>query len=402
MNKLLTTSAILMTLISVNIFAENKPEIGEYPFEKNILVKNYDQEVKVPLDKEVLQYTKGDFSNFAIFNAMNENVDFDLYVEDFKELTDVEVLEVSSMREKEGQEALESDIADNNHFTVFNFSERIDRKNSSWATFDLKKATHLGRIEIFLPSKVRISGVEIKAGNSLEDLKTIVAKKAVKPVYNKITLSTPAYRYVKVSFWGVNVRVEDIEFTSATNGHVYFTPKSGNKYFARYGNDNLNFFEFTKRLEEEKDVSETVYFSKQKWSKKVKDDLDDDGVANEEDNCPFAANRFQKDSDDDGIGNDCDNAPNAMNFDQSDIDGDGVGDVIDNCELKKNPDQKNKDKDEYGDACDGADSEGSSILDTGILPTGNFAGKNLLYGGTILFILILAGIYFKKIKKQKN
>jgi hypothetical protein len=402
MKKMMTISAlVLLTFVSAgNIFAEKKPAISEYAFEKNILIKNAGEEVKIPLDKEVLKNTKRDFSNFAIFDGLNQNVDFEVYVEDFKSLKDVEVLEVSSMREQEGREAQKSDIADDNHFTVFNFSERVDRANASWALFDLGQAYPLGRIEIFVPSRAKIKYVEIKAGNSVDDLKTIVAKKLVKPVYNKISLSTPNYRFVKVSFWGVNVRVEDIKFTTSTNGFIYFTPKVGEKYFARYGNDALNFFEFKERLETEKNVSETAYMTNQKWNKKVRKDLDDDGVANEEDNCPFVANRFQKDSDDDRIGNACDNAPDAMNFDQADTDGDGVGDIVDNCELYPNPDQANKDGDEYGDVCDGADSDGSSILEGVNLPVGkNFAGNKYFLGGLILLALGALGMYLKKKKK---
>ncbi len=395
----MTISAlILLTFVSAgNIFAEKKPEISEYAFEKSILIKNPDREVKIPLDKEVFKNVKRDFSNFAIFDELNQNVDFEVYLEKFKTLKDVKVLDVSSMREQEGRKALKSDIADDNHFTVFNFSERIDRANPSWVLFDLGAGYPLGRIEIFIPTRAKIKYLEIKAGNSPDKLKTIVAKKPVKPIYNKITLSTPRYRYVKVSFWGVNVRIEDIRFISAANGFVYFTPKSGKKYFARYGNDAVNFFEFTKRLEEEKNVEEIAYLSKQKWSKRAKPDLDGDGILNEEDNCPFVANKFQRDSDEDHIGNACDNAPDAMNFDQADTDGDGVGDIVDNCELYPNPDQANKDGDEYGDVCDGADSDGSSIFEGVNLPVGkNFAGNKYLWGGIILLIVIGLGIYLKK------
>ncbi len=74
-------------------------------------------------------------------------------------------------------------------------------------------------------------------------------------------------------------------------------------------------------------------------------------------------------------------------------------DVIDNCELYPNPDQKNRDGDEYGDVCDGADEEGGSILNTGILPVGNFAGKGIIFGGFILLLIIAAGLYFKNKKK---
>lgn len=62
-------------------------------------------------------------------------------------------------------------------------------------------------------------------------------------------------------------------------------------------------------------------------------DLDGDGVANEADNCLFAANP-----------------------DQADGDGDGAGDACDNCTGLANPDQRDFDRDGSGDAC----SEGFS------------------------------------------
>ncbi len=401
MNKFMTATALLLvSIMTTNVWAEKKPDISDYAFEKNILVKNYGKEVKVPLDKEVLKNTKRDFSNFAIFDGLNQNVDFDVFLDKFKILKDVKVLDVSSMREIEGQNSQKSDIADDNHFTVFNFSERIDRANASWAIFDLGESYPLSRIEIFFPTRSKIKYFEIKAGNDLDNLKTIVAKKIAKPIYNKITLSTPAYRYFKISFWGVNVRVEDIRFTTAAHGAVYFTPEQGKKYFARYGNDSLKFFEFKQRLNQPKEVTETAYFSKQKWNKRAKEDLDGDGIKNKEDNCPFVANRFQSDSDKDGVGNDCDNAPDKINVDQTDTDGDGVGDVVDNCELYPNPDQANKDGDEYGDVCDGADSDSASALSNISLPIGkNFAENKLVYG--ILALLVVMGIiYFVKTKKK--
>jgi hypothetical protein len=403
MNKLLTIPAlILMTLVSTNIFAEKRPDISEYAFEKNILIKTYDKEVKISLDKDILRNVKSDFSNFAIFNSKNEDVPFDVYIEDFKQVKDIEVVEVSSMREFDGIIAKESDIADDNHFTIFNFSERIDRKNPSWVILDLKNSVHLGRMEIFLPTREKINFVEVKGGNSIDDLKTIIGKKAVKPIYNQLNLYTPSVRFVKVSFWGVNVRVEDIELTTAKNGYIYFTPKSGEKYYAKYGNTNLNFFKYSSRLEKEKDISEEVYFSNQKWNGRVKKDLDGDGIDNEEDNCPFIDNGLQRDSDEDGIGNDCDNAPETKNYDQSDIDEDGVGDIVDNCELYPNPDQANKDGDEYGDVCDGADSDNGGLFNSKVLNKNISSGKGLFVGFILIIILAYLGFTFKdKILKKK-
>ena len=57
----------------------------------------------------------------------------------------------------------------------------------------------------------------------------------------------------------------------------------------------------------------------------VDEDEDNDGMLNQDDNCPLVANNSQRDRDDDGIGNPCDNCPEIPNFDQADEDSDGVG-----------------------------------------------------------------------------
>src|SRR5262249_44356170 len=60
-------------------------------------------------------------------------------------------------------------------------------------------------------------------------------------------------------------------------------------------------------------------------------DIDGDGVANANDNCPTVVNADQKDTDSDGLGDACDNCVNTKNVNQSDADSDGVGDACDNC-----------------------------------------------------------------------
>ena len=119
------------------------------------------------------------------------------------------------------------------------------------------------------------------------------------------------------------------------------------------------------------------------------DDVDDDGVLNEDDNCPNVANLDQADLDGDGQGdacdddldgdgwaNDIDNCPTVANADQADLEGDGIGDScdsdidgdnvpndVDNCPLDQNPGQDDTDFDSIGDACDD-DDDGDGVLDT--------------------------------------
>lgn len=116
-------------------------------------------------------------------------------------------------------------------------------------------------------------------------------------------------------------------------------------------------------------------------------DDDNDGVPDFWDNCPLTPNPWQADTDRDGVGNACDfdddndwvpdfrdNCPLIFNPWQIDTDGDGIGDACDwdddndgvgdlrdNCPLVENSDQADQDSDGIGDACD--DSDGDELFD---------------------------------------
>lgn len=75
-------------------------------------------------------------------------------------------------------------------------------------------------------------------------------------------------------------------------------------------------------------------------------DGDRDGVPDAGDNCPMVANPMQEDMDMDGAGDACD----AMS--DPDADRDGVPDARDNCPMAANPMQQDADMDGAGDACD--------------------------------------------------
>ncbi|KAL5003959.1 hypothetical protein ScPMuIL_017415 [Solemya velum] len=97
------------------------------------------------------------------------------------------------------------------------------------------------------------------------------------------------------------------------------------------------------------------------------EDIDNDGIINNPDNCPYVQNpdQFDTEQDPDSRGDACDNCPTTPNPDQSDTDGDGEGDMcdpdidndgipnsLDNCVRKANTDQRDSDNDGIGDACD--------------------------------------------------
>ena len=85
-------------------------------------------------------------------------------------------------------------------------------------------------------------------------------------------------------------------------------------------------------------------------------DDDNDGVPNEEDNCPDVYNPGQEDSDNDGVGDACEETT------EPDDDNDGVPNEEDNCPTVANPDQEDSDNDGVGDACD--DDGGSEGCET--------------------------------------
>lgn len=103
------------------------------------------------------------------------------------------------------------------------------------------------------------------------------------------------------------------------------------------------------------------------------DDFDDDGIEDDEDNCPRIRNRDQSNRDGDMWGDACDNCLHFENDYQRDADGDNIGDFCDddldndsiinfndNCELIFNTNQNDVDLDKIGDACD-PDADGDGI-----------------------------------------
>lgn len=84
-------------------------------------------------------------------------------------------------------------------------------------------------------------------------------------------------------------------------------------------------------------------------------DDDDDGIFDEDDNCPATPNADQADNDQNGFGDACEGA--------NDTDGDGVGDAFDNCPQDFNEGQQDLDDDGIGDHCD--EETGFEIETTG-------------------------------------
>jgi hypothetical protein len=105
------------------------------------------------------------------------------------------------------------------------------------------------------------------------------------------------------------------------------------------------------------------------------DDLDQDGVLGQKDNCPDAYNPDQADSDGDGFGDACDKCPNEYGTDKYgcpqqqlgpscklDSDGDGVSDCADQCPNEYGTDKYGCPQQQQGPSCK-LDSDGDGVYD---------------------------------------
>jgi poly(hydroxyalkanoate) depolymerase family esterase len=92
-------------------------------------------------------------------------------------------------------------------------------------------------------------------------------------------------------------------------------------------------------------------------------DSDNDGIADDADNCPNNVNTDQADNDNDGVGNVCDATPNGGSG-VADADNDGIADSSDNCPNIANADQADNDNDGLGNVCDSTPDPVTSCTET--------------------------------------
>jgi len=379
-------SSFLFTFCLFFVYANclaGAPKIEDFAFKNEIIFSNNNSKQKnfditVPLKSKILKNINEKFSNIDIFNNQNEEVPFSFYAENFQHQKNITIKNVSS--KKDGEEIF---LIDDDGFTTFSFDERIDKNNDSWVLIDLGKMREINRLQIIPNTKSgKIKYVQIKAGQTPDNLKTVVSKKAWTDW--QIDFNTDLVRFVKISLWGTAIKIDDMRIYSSPYGELYFSGDVNNKYFIFYGGAQTNLIRYKKRVSvpQKGILGET---SEQLWNNKFSKDIDEDGFENSKDNCPFVSNPDQKDTDEDLAGDLCDNAIETKNFSQEDLDQDGIGDIIDNCKLAKNKDQTDRDNDGYGDACDNAHAEDS----TSINENKPLVIKFFIVGIAVLIIFIL-------------
>lgn len=365
-------------ILSITAAHAAVPTIADFPYEKAIDMPalNRQSEINVELDHDILRAVNERFGNFAIFDKENTPVEYDVFFQDFHRVSDITVTSVSSGRTGTDK----AHIADDDVLTSYAFNEQEDGRDASWAILDLGKAVPLTRLEIFTPESARIRFVSVEAGLTAEAMKPIIGKRDMQ---QRLELNTDLVRFIKLSFWGVQVKVDDVRVTAGPTGSASFLATPGQSVRFLYGGKEIDRILYTARISTPKTGLPTGYAGKQAFNSFFPVDADNDNVEITEDNCPLVPNSSQRDSDGDRVGNECDNAPETLNANQSDVDRDGIGDVIDNCKLVPNADQADRDNDGWGNACDNAHATEKTDTSTIIKVVGAIA----------IFGLLIFGIY---------
>jgi len=162
---------------------------------------------------------------------------------------------------------------------------------------------------------------------------------------------------------------QDGIFDSVDNCMVVANPEQKDDDFDNIGNacDNCKYYN-PRQIDTDGDGVGDVCAKREAYEKAH--DKDNDGILDEQDNCPEVANAAQSDLDKDGIGDKCDNCRQLKNPKQidvnknnigdlcEDIDGDGLQSYLDNCPAHANANQADADNDGIGDLCEDDDHDG--------------------------------------------
>jgi hypothetical protein len=377
-------STLLMSTFCVQLASAAAPAPAAYPYVSGLNAGpvQVSQRVEATLPSSILRFVRSDYGNVQVLDDLNGEPDFTVYDVPAGPVRTVGTVELSSS----AFEAEPKNLFDDNRLTTFAFDQQIEANSPATVLIDFGKLVELHRVELWPTYQSDIVGMQLKAGNSRDDLSTLKRRTVFNPL---IDSDYPPLRWLEISLWGTDITLEDINLFKKAEAKVYFTAEPERRYRLLFGDLDLNNKRFAQRVSSPQDFDQQFQFASAKFNPLAPDDFDGDTIPNLTDNCPLVSNQSQADQDGDQIGDPCDNAVEVKNYSQLDVDRDGVADLIDNCKLEVNPDQKNRDNDEFGDACDNAYAQ-ESVFEKWTGSAGSTNEDALPYGFIAMILALVA------------
>jgi len=350
---------IIVILLSTSVLGFNNQN---WPYYKDIiLTNNINEPVRFELDHDILKNMKTDGSDIRILENDNE-IGYNLTLKEGVDYTtQSSIIEVSSFREPYlGVSMGKENLIDGWDNSFYEIDPLVD-KESAWFVVDLKQKRLTNTIKIWsIEEEYTWTTIEVEGSNDNKDWRLI--KKPTDYSFNnmrEVVYPNSDFRYLRFTLWHTqSLRIDEIEIYGVATGEVIFHADSSNEYKIYYGNPTAEKPNYDTTTLYTTATTPRAILSSQKNNINFDFDKDNDGISNQDDNCPLIKNSDQKNSDGDSLGDVCDNCIETSNQDQKDSDEDNVGDVCDNCPSMANKDQLDKDLNGIGYVCDDLDKDG--------------------------------------------
>jgi hypothetical protein len=352
-------------LFTSSAFIKADFNLSDWAFYKEILLPPTlieSRPIWVNLDEEIFNQSRIDLGDLRVIEEKIKEMAFKVLLTESQEVAHrSQILNPSSIRPAfRGESFGPANMIDGDKNTYFQIDYLKDPQFASFEV-DLKSQLLTNKIIIWSTDSANTwTDIKIEGSNDSLNWQLIKAKTWVYySSIREVIYPESLFQYLRFTFWHTgSLKIQEIEIYSASEAKIIFMANPQKNYHLYYGNNLAKMPKYDVSALWSDITTPIASLGPQRTNPEAKADYDEDGIANDIDNCSLVYNPNQKDSDGDQIGDTCDNCPTKANRNQADTDHDGVGDICDNCLHHKNPDQLDDDLNGIGWVCDDQDNDG--------------------------------------------